>query len=104
MLGIEYHRNVPDVGGHLLEQFYPLRRHFIRKIRDPGEVLAWSSKRHGNSRPHGVIANNTDNGYATFTCLKQWLNNIPANSEQKFGPLRNKFGGQFLKPVRHPAG
>jgi hypothetical protein len=104
MLRIEYHRNLPDVGRHFLEQFHPLRRHFIRKKRDPSEVLAWSSKRHGNSRPDRAITNATDDGYATFTCLKKWLDNITANSEQKVGPLRDKFGGQFRKSIRHTIG
>src|SRR6266403_135795 len=100
MQGIKYHRNAPRVRCHFLEQFYPLRRHFIRKKRDPGEVLTWSSKRHGKSRPHRAIANATDNGYATITCLEQWLDNITANGEQNVGPLRDKFGGQFGKPIR----
>ncbi len=101
MLRIEYHRNLPDVGCHLLEQFFPLRRHFIRKKRDPSEVLTWLSKRHGKSRPDRAIANATDEGYATFTCLKQWLDNITADSEQNVGPLRDEFGGQFRKSIRH---
>jgi hypothetical protein len=89
---------------HFLEKFYPLRRHFIREKRDAGEVLTWSSKRHGNSRPHRAIANATDDGYVAFTCLEQWLDNITANGEQELGLLRDKFGGQFRKPIRHTIG
>src|SRR4051794_28430544 len=104
MQGIKYHSNAPCVRCHFLEQFYPLCRHFIRKKRDPGEVLTWSSKRHGNSRPHRAIANATDDRYATFTCLEQCFDNIPANGEQKIGLLRDKIDGQFRKPIRHTIG
>src|SRR3981189_2566897 len=104
MQGIKYHRNAPRVWCHFLEQFYPLRRHFIRKKRDPGEVLTWSSKRHGNSRPHRAIANPTDDGYATFACLEQWLDNITRHRAEKGRVLRDKFGGPFGKPIRHAIG
>ena len=100
MLGVKYHRNLFCVGRHFLEKFYPLGRHFIREKSNPGEILTWPSKRYGDPRPHRAIANATDNGYATFTCLEQWLDNITANGEQNVGPLRDKFGGQFGKPIR----
>ena len=93
MLGIKYHRNAPCVGCHFFEEFHPLGRHFIREKRDPGEILAWPSQRHGNSRAHRVIANATDDGYVAFACLEQRLDNITANGEQKVGLLRDKFGG-----------
>ena len=61
------------------------------KIDCPQGRLA--SKRQGNSRPHRVIANATDDGYAAFACLEQRLDNIAADGDQKVGLLRDKFGG-----------
>ena len=92
MLRIKYHRNAPYVGCHFLEEFHSPGRHFIREIRDTGEILAWPSKRQGNSRTHRVIADATDDGYAPFTCLEQRLDNITADGDQKVGLLRDKFG------------
>ena len=91
MLRIKYHRNTSCVGCHFFEEFHPLRRHFIREKRDPGEILAWPSQRHGNSRAHRAIANATDDGYAAFACIEQRLDSITANGEQKVGLLRDKF-------------
>jgi len=104
MLGVKYHRNPFCAGSHFLEKFYPLGRHFIREKRDDGEILTWPSKRHRNSRPHRTVANATDDGYAAFTCLEQRHDDMTANGEQELGLLRDKFGGQFRKPIRHTIG
>ncbi len=104
MQGIEYHANAPCVGRHFLEQLYPLAGHFIGEKGDAGEVHAWPGKRDGNSRPHRAIADATDDRYAAFTCLEQRLDNVTANGEQKGRLLRDKFGGQFRKSIRHTIG
>ena len=90
MLRIEYHRNTSCVGCHFFQEFHPLGRHFIREKRDPGEIPARPSQRHGDSRAHRVIANATDDGYDAFACLEQRFDNITANGDQKVGLLRNK--------------
>ena len=94
----------PGAGCHFLQDLHPLRRHFIREKCDASEILAWSSQRHGNSRAHRAFANAADDGYAAFTCLEQWHDNMTANGEQKVGLLRDKFGGQFRKSIRSAVG
>jgi hypothetical protein len=53
---------------------------------------------------HRAVANATDDRYATCTCLEQRLDHVTANGEQKVGFLRDKFGGQFRKSIRHAIG
>src|SRR4051812_38045830 len=104
VLGVKYCSNAPCARCHFLEQFDPLSRHLIREKRDAREILGGPSKRGGYFRSHRAVAYSTYDRDVAFARFEQRLDNVPANSQQNGGLVRDKFSSQFGKSVRYTVG